>query len=329
MSNSSRANRAAFRRGFTLVELLVVISIIGILISMLLPAIQSVRESARRAQCLNHLKQISLAFQNFHDSQRVLPPVRLSGGNTDPESRLRPTWAVLILPYLEEEAGYRRWDLKVGYTEQIPTAPPDTNPTYFTDSRNPRLVQVPLYYCPSSDLRLGELSTQNRPGALGSYAASSGTDVIESGITKVDWRNVGGNGAVTCGECYNSAGKLMAVGDTAPCARWSSRTNLNKIRDGLSNTLLLGEMYSKLAPAEEKKSASIYYGGRAHISARRGDRALARSLEEEFNEQFGSHHPAICQFAFCDGSVRSLETEISVDILASLSTRSGGEVTPY
>lgn len=332
MLQKSQGMPKAASSGFTLVELLVVIAIIGILIALLLPAVQAVRESARRTQCLNHLKQAALAFQSFHDAQRVLPPVRLSGGNTYDQpaseiSRLRPSWAVMVLPYLEEEAGYRRWNLQLGYTQQIPTQPPASNPTYFTDQRNPRIVQVSVYYCPSGQ-NTGGFSTQDRPGSLGDYAVSSGTNVTTAGgKVTVDWRNVGGNGAVTCGQCYNAAGKLMTVSDASPCARWESLTKFSKIQDGLSNTLLLGERHA-LSDPSQKKDVSIYYGGLAHHTARRGDRALARSTDEPFNEQFGSSHTGICQFAFCDGSIRTLDVDLSVDVLSALSTRSGGELLP-
>jgi prepilin-type N-terminal cleavage/methylation domain-containing protein len=102
------------RRGFTLVELLVVIAIIGILVALLLPAIQAAREAARRTQCSNHLKQIGLAVHNFHDAQKGLPPLLLG--------RRRPSFWAVILPYMEQQSvwnqisfhgyprrQYRRW----------------------------------------------------------------------------------------------------------------------------------------------------------------------------------------------------------------------------
>ena len=96
------------RRGFTLVELLVVIAIIGVLVALLLPAVQSAREAARRLQCSNHLRQIGLAVQNYHSARNELPPMRVDDH--------QPTWLMLILDYIEESqilrlVGQRSWVL--------------------------------------------------------------------------------------------------------------------------------------------------------------------------------------------------------------------------
>ena len=108
------------KHGFTLVELLVVIAIIGILIGMLLPAVQSVREAARRTQCLNNLRQIGLATINYHDSQGSFPPARLSSPRNILFNRYdgAESWLVRIMPFVEQNNLYREWDLKIDYDAQ-------------------------------------------------------------------------------------------------------------------------------------------------------------------------------------------------------------------
>jgi prepilin-type N-terminal cleavage/methylation domain-containing protein len=110
------ATRARGRRriGFTLVELLVVIAIIGVLVALLLPAVQAAREAARRTQCTNNLKQIGLAVQNYHDVRKELPPSRIADG--------QQTWLALILDHLEQAQVKRLWDSKLGCFYDQPLA---------------------------------------------------------------------------------------------------------------------------------------------------------------------------------------------------------------
>src|SRR6187549_3934642 len=122
-SASSRSRRT----GFTLVELLVVIAIIGVLVALLLPAVQAAREAARRSSCQNNLRQVGLAFHNFHDTNNSFPPLRIAGGDG---------WAtcwVLILPFMEQTNTYNAWDLTKRYSQQTVQA---------------QQTHVKAYYCP-------------------------------------------------------------------------------------------------------------------------------------------------------------------------------------
>jgi prepilin-type N-terminal cleavage/methylation domain-containing protein len=154
-----------WRTGFTLVELLVVISIIALLIGLLLPAVQRAREAANRISCANNLHQIGLAFHLYHDDYNKLPPCQLDNGGA--------TWAVLILPYMEQGNLYKQWDLNKSYYQQTDLARRSTVPNYFCPSR--RTASTPPLASLSGDVPSdGPPDAPNVPGALMDYAVSLG-----------------------------------------------------------------------------------------------------------------------------------------------------------
>jgi prepilin-type N-terminal cleavage/methylation domain-containing protein len=135
----SASSRQRPRRGFTLVEMLVVIAIVGILVGLLLPAVQIIREAANRTSCANNLKQIGLACLAYEADHQTLPPsFNLEQG---------ASWMVMIMPYMEQDNLFKAWDLKKTYYQQSDTA---------------RLTQLPNYYCPSRrspmDVRQGSVA---------------------------------------------------------------------------------------------------------------------------------------------------------------------------
>jgi prepilin-type N-terminal cleavage/methylation domain-containing protein len=153
--------------GFTLIELLVVMAIISILVGLLLPAVQRVRESANRISCANNLHQIGLAFHQYHLDYNTLPPVRAN--------RQGATWAVLILPYMEQDNLYRQWDLPRTYYEQTTVARLSTVPNYFCPSRRTHST-TPVGSIIGDSPSDGPDGAPNIPGALGDYAVNMGTN---------------------------------------------------------------------------------------------------------------------------------------------------------
>jgi prepilin-type N-terminal cleavage/methylation domain-containing protein len=153
------------RRGFTLVELLVVLSVIAILIGLLLPAVQQARAAAYRTDCANNLRQIGLAMQNYEYNYHVLPPARLTDQG--------PTWSVLILPFLEQNGLFEQWDESRTYYQQTDTARRTPIKTYFCMAR--RSTATPPGESVFGDVPSnGPANAPNVPGALGDYAVSIG-----------------------------------------------------------------------------------------------------------------------------------------------------------
>lgn len=324
--------RSRWRSGFTLVELLVVIAIIGILVALLLPAIQAAREAARRSQCLNNLKQIGLAVHLYHDAMKKLPPSRMPCWHG--------TWASAIWPYLEEGAIAQKWDPVLGYYEQ-----PLDNLT----------TQVPSYYCPTrrappqlsvdGDTRG---STPHRPGALSDYAVNIGDGIKYQG----DSGNTGsadGESSVASGadprKIYNGP-FLAGLGDCIgfdPKKRLNgtirSQTSFKQIVDGLSKTVFLGEKHlPQTQNGEETFGKKKYYDNSVYNAdyhralARYGsiDAPLAQSLTEpvagESHTNFGGWHNGTCNFVFGDASTRTVKNSIDGVTLGYLCNIRDGQV---
>ncbi len=297
---------------FTLVELLVVITIIGILIGLLLPAVQSAREAARRLQCQNNLKQLSLAMLNHEQAHGFLP----SGGwgfmwTGDPDAGTgigQPgSWSYSILPYIEQEALYM-----LGSDNQ----PPEQ---ISTDQREGSVErdQTPLsaFNCPSRRRAIVFNRSRNRkynnsnnlPRAAGlDYVANSGDTIRYSG----DWAR---GSAPFDGNGISLAGAEVAMAH---------------IRDGSSNTYMLGEKY--IGPdqyfngLDDGDDHGIYEGHgvdthrwAAHLPAQERPGEMAWW-------SFGSPHSGSCNFAFCDGSVRGISYSIDLEVHKVLAHRASG-----
>ncbi len=227
------------RNAFTLVELLIVIAIMGLLMGLLLPAVQAARETARRSQCTNNLKQIGLALHNYHDAKQLLPPGYVDG-NTNPASTpdndVGPGWgwAAFLLPYLEEGNVYSQinFNQPVGVGSNVPV------------SQQPLTV----YQCPSDPLQQ----------SFGLYNSS-----LTSVIATVAHSNyVGCNGWV---ECFSNAGGNYVpssdggaaedgdIGATGLAGNGlfyrNSRNTAANVTDGLSNTIFVGERSSDHSPS--------------------------------------------------------------------------------
>jgi prepilin-type N-terminal cleavage/methylation domain-containing protein len=320
-----RGNLRRQPAGFTLIELLVVIAIIGVLIALLLPAVQKVREAANRTKCANNLKQIGLAVHNFHDTYTMLPASRIHYNN--PKKLSWASWAVQIMPYIEQDNLYKLWDLTLSYYHQVPD--------------EARTQTVKIYFCPSRRSPVDQSSSTSNgqdhynskfyPGALIDYAVCSG-DRNSYSAGYLD--DPTANGAIIQGNATE-----LTINGIVTVPTWRSRTSFASIIDGTSNTILAGEKH--VAPDKYGHSTVDNAGYNGNWDAPRNiarvggpefpiapDPTYKVGTSDDDERVFGSCHPGICQFVFCDGSVRSLPVSIPVSVYRLLCVRNDGQAIP-
>jgi prepilin-type N-terminal cleavage/methylation domain-containing protein/prepilin-type processing-associated H-X9-DG protein len=285
----------------TLIELLVVIAIIGILIALLLPAVQKVREAANRLACTNNLKQLGLGLLHYETVNKSFPP-----GSWDGPPGKNHGWAPYMLEYIELEnlAKLYRWEL------------------WSADAQNQPVVatQLPIFQCPSAPeqdryMTLGVFEN-NGKGACGDYAPTFGVDTIL--VTK----------GLIAPPPTDFRGILVP----------NEKTAVRQITDGTSNTILLTEDAGRPklwhagkpgpdqtvegGPWQSPKNGIILQGSTFDGTTRPGACALNCTNEREVY----SFHPDGANGVFADGSVHFLTADINLRIVAALVTRAGGEV---
>ncbi|MCC9645233.1 DUF1559 domain-containing protein [Rhodopirellula sp. JC740] len=328
-------------RGFTLVELLVVIAIIGVLIAMLLPAVQSAREAARSTDCKNRMRQLALAAQMHHDALRYFPPARYeSRPDAAPSEQCgleTPTWLARVMPYIEQAALGEKWDLSKPWHEH-PESVRNTVPDLFLcPSRRSGTQPVGVRSLRTTvDGGGGRLPCgcpmPPRPtdvaldvsGALSDYAGNHGDLTPGSTGAPTDFY-YGGNGTgviISVRPQCNRDGEAVAPAD---------RIRMASVFDGTSSTFLFGEKYvptEKLGQFPEDTPA--YDGDHLPASSRLAGPGLRLAhgptdiLADMFS--FGSWHPAGVHFALVDGSVRMFDAHTDTKVLGSLANRGDARV---
>ena len=286
------------KSGFTLVELLVVIAIIGILVALLLPAVQAAREAARRMQCSNHLKQIGLAIHNHHDTYKKfptggwhwsIPPEFRNGTAPEVSPRQGAGWAYQILPFMEQQAV---WDGAGGATlaERQINAIAATIPGYFCPTRRPpQAFEGGAWYGPPGNYEHGQID----------YAAC----------------------------CVGSDAAIEQVNDANIDLR-RKFINFAKITDGTANTLLVGEKRLNfiLIGNFQGDDNEGYTSGWDHDVVRYANRIpLPDPRAGDGQQRFGASHPGAFNVVLVDGSVRAIPYTIDATTFARFGDRSDGQ----
>jgi prepilin-type N-terminal cleavage/methylation domain-containing protein len=325
---SSRLPRSR-RIGFTLIELLVVIAIIGILIALLLPAVQKIREAAARIQCYNNLKQQGLALHNYHDSNGKLPPGHIElnvGTATNPKYQYFTSLFIELLPYIEQTPLYNT------YNHNLPNQDPGNQvfcqqfvKTYICPS-DPRAVQV---YLPETIAPDGGANPGNIRYAAASYKMMTGIGNTSSTNTFGGFWN-----EVQDAQKAHPGGRGAFHGDGVSGLQPETLTS---VADGLSNTIFIGERHTRTHPTRAQfwaDSFNLYskgavYLGISNVYMQPDYDLCASQINANYCKYgWGTFHTAGIGFVFGDGHVRSVPPTIDQTVFAALSTVAGGEVIP-
>lgn len=345
------------RRGFTLVELLVVIAIIGVLVALLLPAVQAAREAARRMKCQSSVKNIALACLNYESARGTYPPgAKPSNQASGTGSNNGPSFLVLTMPYAEQgafNAQIAQWIA----SEKAKNSGKDPD---IYNLKEANTARIELYTCPSDDpaemidrlISSDQYTTASYAGVAGSHATRPGTEACMTS----------GHGPAGLGTCVGSGGTMINVdGMLFPGAGVDGKSVL----DGTSNTIMLGERWYQtrswtvgvyyspgnrtVNPTEFETPSASFSSSCKNVNVNvppnpnlevsgfysshnntRGDRPIMPTGAPQgraFNDlPFGSFHPGGVNFGRADGSVQFIADGIDLTLYGALASRNGGEV---
>ncbi len=299
--------------GFTLVELLVVIAIIGILVALLLPAVQAAREAARRMSCTNNVKQLALAVHNYHDVHKVFPPGSMTSNKIDFNNsnwctsgtgdQSRASWTVLILPFIEGQNQYARFDFGSAFTSTSNLPGVAANHTEFNTNN-------PNFQCPSDP---NSSSSNNNCCYFGVQGGGSSPACTSQSGQRVHYLN----------------GALIHNG----------RIGFSGLTDGTSNVFLIGETRYQLTRGGRSDGIIAGWASAAKIDSS-GMPLVCAAAQEQINSVpghggkmdtlnvqtrlFGSFHPGGCNFAMGDGSVHFMTQTIDLTVYRQAAVRDDG-----
>ena len=294
--------------GFTLVELLVVIAIIGTLVGLLLPAVQSAREAARRSQCSNNMKQVALGLQNYAGANKKLPPAA-TNSTVDTQGRAGWSWMLFVLPYIEQADLFNACMGQVTWRMQQPSW---MDPAVATRARG----AIPSFICPTDTVAV--LAPEAKVNSAASWLTftSSKANYLANGGANNIW---GGN---VDQQSRASQGAFRKVNGAA----------FKDFTDGLSKTFLIGEAGgTPVTPSDADRMPGIWTGT---TNQNNGQFEISRFTNNKLNsgiaDAFGSFHPGGGNFAMADASVRFIDDMIQANpLLWGFDASNDASITNY
>lgn len=309
------------KRGFTLVELLVVIAIIGTLVSLLLPAVQQARESARRMSCSNNIRQLAISLQTYHDTHNSFP-INYGGNQAYDNTNTGKSWLIGTLPFIEQGNLYNRID----FTQGLQSV--STNPNDLISQQS-----IPTFLCPSDGLnqkgvmpgRANMVSPTDTRG-VSNYKAVAGSNWAWGDYSGISNNNVSAKWPTDINGLDRGNGLICRNSDN----QRANYTTMSSVIDGTSNSFAIGEA----VPAYCTHSWWWWFNGATatcgvplNYRKNQGPQYMAVNAGDwPNNYSFMSLHPAGAQFAFVDGHVSFVTNNIDFNIYRSLGSISGGEV---
>jgi prepilin-type N-terminal cleavage/methylation domain-containing protein/prepilin-type processing-associated H-X9-DG protein len=344
-------------QAFSLVEMLVVVAIIGVLMGILLPALGSIHETMRNAQCLNNLKSIGYAMHSYHESNKCFPINygKLSGApdcnsfsnQTGSAGTLGRSWLVGVLPYIDELDLFNtiRFDQALNWTDATqPVNSPLRTPNIYVAQ-----TVIPVFRCSSDPVDNGQRTDRDIPGnwAVLNYNASSGSNLVyfEQADLLPNPLSTGyphlANNGVQPTWLFFTSGRHAFEPNGIDCgngiihrgAFGPEPTSLDDIFDGLSNTIAVGEVIPSLHPKKwwywwdgSTASAAMPINFRPVQPADgTGEPTMPVPAEWQRNCGFQSRHPGSCNFLMVDNSVRSFDETMDIYLFRNLANFAGGD----